>query len=248
MIYLLLPAYNEARNLPPLLDEFFTTMREHGQAEHKVLIQNDGSTDDTGSVARGLAQDRPVDVEDNPENLGLARTLKRVLVRAAEAANPSDILVTMDADNTHPAGLIPRMAQLIREGNDVVIASRYRYGAQMRGLDNLRRFMSIGAAAVFQLTLPIDGVRDYTCGFRAYRAAMIQHALADYGPDGLVSEEGFSCMVDLLLKLKRYKPFITEVPLVLRYDKKQGASKMKVAETVADTLKLVARRRVGRLD
>jgi dolichol-phosphate mannosyltransferase len=248
MIFLGLPAYNESQNLEPLLSEFFATMRAHGVAAHKVLIQNDGSTDDTGEVARRLAEGRPVEVEDNPRNLGLADTLKRVLVRAAEQAAASDVIVTMDADNTHPAGLIPRMAARLEEGNDICIASRYRYGAHIRGLSGVRKVMSLGAAGIFMAALPMEGVRDYTCGFRAYRAGLIQRALADLGPDGLVSEKGFSCMVDVLLKLQRYAPVMTEVPLVLRYDQKQGASKMKVGKTVVDTLRLVARRRAQRWD
>ena len=52
-------------------------------------------------------------------------------------------------------------------------------------------------------------------------------------------------MVDILLKIREYNPIITEVPLILRYDQKQGASKMKVLRTVGDTLKLVVRRRFG---
>ena len=52
-------------------------------------------------------------------------------------------------------------------------------------------------------------------------------------------------MVDLLLKLRRKARRIDEVPLILRYDRKRGASKMKVAATAVTTLRLVGRRFLG---
>ena len=88
-------------------------------------------------------------------------------------------------------------------------------------------------------------MRDYTCGYRAYKVPVIQRALK--GNPRFVSERGFSCMVDILLKLRTVRPplVMNEVPMVLRYDKKAGASKMRVLRTVKDTLKLLARRRLG---
>ena len=58
--------------------------------------------------------------------------------------------------------------------------------------------------------------------------------------------DGFQCMVDILIKLRRMDLIFREVPLILRYDLKEGASKMKVARTVGQTLGLIARRRLGR--
>ena len=42
---------------------------------------------------------------------------------------------------------------------------------------------------------PIRGVRDYTCGYRAYRADALRQATDTYG-DELITETGFSCMAD----------------------------------------------------
>lgn len=109
---------------------------------------------------------------------------------------------------------------LINERNDVVIASRYREGSHFKGLS------------------------DFTCGFRAYRASAIQTLIKIHGLN-FVSERGFSCMVDILLKLRLIDELIfTEVPMVLRYDQKVGVSKMRVMQTVFDTLNLMARRRL----
>ena len=63
-----------------------------------------------------------------------------------------------------------------------------------------------------------------------------------------ISETGFSVMVDVLLKLRLRQPSLlfTEVPLLLRYDKKLGASKMNIRKTVRETLSLICRRLAGR--
>jgi dolichol-phosphate mannosyltransferase len=94
--------------------------------------------------------------------------------------------------------------------------------------------------------LPIPGVRDYTCGFRAYRASVLGASIEHYG-DRFVTEKGFSCMVDVLLKLRRLRIngariVMGEAPMVLRYDLKGGVSKMRVLRTIRQTLSLVVRR------
>jgi dolichol-phosphate mannosyltransferase len=92
----------------------------------------------------------------------------------------------------------------------------------------------------------VPGVRDYSCGYRAYRADLLRRAFAEMG-DQFVNQSGFSCMVDILLKLNWLNAVIAEVPLILHYDYKKGASKMKVGRTVRETLKLAAREWLIRL-
>jgi len=71
--------------------------------------------------------------------------------------------------------------------------------------------------------------------------------LARYS-ERLISQKGFSCMVDILLKLRTLEPdpIMGEVPLVLRYDLKHGMSKMRAAHTIVDTLVLMGRNLRGR--
>ncbi|MFZ2197985.1 MAG: glycosyltransferase, partial [Thermodesulfovibrionales bacterium] len=154
------------------------------------------------------------------------------------------VIVTMDADNSHPPDLLFSMTRLIQEGSEVVIASRYQPGAKIWGLSRYRRFLSYGAALLFRAIFPMQGVRDYTCGYRAYRAGLLRKAFQEYG-NKFISEPGFSCMVDILIKLRRFKPLIEEVPLVLRYDRKKSISKMNVRKTIWQTLALLIKRRLG---
>jgi dolichol-phosphate mannosyltransferase len=104
--------------------------------------------------------------------------------------------------------------------------------------------MAWGARMMFKTIMPIPGVRDYTCGYRAYRTNVLKEAMDYYG-DEFVSEAGFSCMADVLLKMRRFKFVFGEVPMLLRYDQKLGGSKMAVANTAIMSLKLLVKRRLG---
>jgi len=95
---------------------------------------------------------------------------------------------------------------------------------------------------LFKIMFSIPGIRDYTCGYRAYRAGLLQDVIAS--DPAFFDQDGFQVMVDILLKLRRDKDLIFgEVPLILRYDLKEGSSKMDVGGTIRSTLALMWRRR-----
>lgn len=239
-VVLALPAFNEGPNLPKLFDAVRQALEPYG-VPYEVVVVDDGSQDDTAAVARSYARVMPITLLQHPQNLGLGATLRDCLQAAAERAGQRDVIVTMDADATHPPGLILRMLQRIEEGFDVVIASRFQPGARVLGVSPLRRGMTLAASWLMRVLFPM-GVRDYTCGFRAYRAPVVQQAFAHYG-DRFVDQAGFQCMLDVLLKLRPFGWVMGEVPMVLRYDLKGGASKMRVWRTARASLALLLRRR-----
>ncbi len=243
MVIVTLPAYNEEETLPTLLDRIREAMEEN-LIEYRVIVVNDGSTDGTGEMVDRMRDTMPITRIDHEQNRGLGEAIRTGLLAAIEGAKDRDIIVTMDSDNTHTPGLIARMVRGIREGNDVVIASRFQPGAHVRGVPLHRRALSRSGSLLFRLAFPTPGVRDFTSGYRAYRAGVIRQAFDTYG-GAFVAESGFSCMVDILLKLRRIEAIISEVPLVLRYDMKYGASKMLVLRTTIETLQLLISRRLG---
>ncbi len=243
-IIVVLPAYNEADNLETLINDLERTLRSlRGLGyEWTYLVVDDGSGDETPSILRDLQTKLPLEVITHERNQGLGVTIRDGLWHAAKAARNDDVVITMDADNTQPPGLMAAMVQKIREGNDVVIASRYRQGARVVGLRWHRRLMSTGARILFQLILPIAGVRDYTSGYRAYSGSALKKGFEVYG-SRLVSQKGFQCMAEVLIRLSSLNLVMNEVPMVLRYDQKGGESKMRVGSTVLQTLKLILIRR-----
>jgi dolichol-phosphate mannosyltransferase len=236
-IFVVLPAYNEGEALVTLLNELEEVLTPH---TFHLLVVDDGSTD--GSPQRVQAMALPhVQLLAHPQNRGLGEAMRTGLSAAVQQAHrDDDIIIVMDSDCTHTPYLIERMITLIKEGNDVIIASRFRYGARVIGLSLHRVFLSHAASWVFRLFVPIVDVKDYTCGYRAYRTGLLKKAFEKYRED-FIRETGFSCMVDILIKLARMDAIITEVPLILRYDRKESASKMKIFRTIRSTLKLLVR-------
>jgi dolichol-phosphate mannosyltransferase len=242
-VFICLPAYNEEFALLNLLRRIHENLDEFGLA-HKVILIDDGSTDRTVKIAEGAKRYLDIDIIQHRVNRGLGEAIMTGLRYALEFADARDAIVTMDADNTHTPGLILRMVRSITEGNDVVIASRYVPGANVKGVSFSRRLLSYGASVLCRILFPTRNLRDYTSGYRAYRASVIGQAFSQFG-EGLIREAGFTCMLEILLKLRAMDAIISEVPLVLRYDMRGGASKMKVFETVKTTTALVFRRRFG---
>ena len=239
----MLPAYNEAQNLPALLNDFRETLATWpgGAPRCKVVVVDDGSSDGTAEAARSVTGlDTTVLVHD--PNQGLGAAMRTGIEYVLANAQPRDFMVSMDADHTHPPELMPGMVERGRNGADLVIASRYQPGAEVHGLDALRTFISLAASWVLRSLFP--GARDYTCGYRCYRVELLMWGRRHYGAEFL-NQAGFSVMVDLLLKLRRRARRIEEVPLILRYDRKQGESKMRIVQTAVTTLRLLGRRFVG---
>lgn len=240
-VSVVLPVFNEEKALAPLLERFVTLARSVSWLVTLVVV-NDGSSDRSAEVAAEFRDRLPIKIVEHPVNRGLGAAIRNGLTAAVAKSSADDIIVTMDADNTHPPELIPEMAARIGAGHDVVIASRYRKGAKVVGLSGFRHVMSHGARFVFQLTAPISGVRDYTCGFRGYRAGPLRRVLEQFG-DELPGERGFACGVEILLKLAAAKARMCEVPFVLRYDMKSTPSRMNVGDSIRRHLVLAWRHR-----
>ncbi len=222
----MMPAYNEERDLPGLLERIQAALG--GWADYRVLIVDDGSRDRTAEIVREAGERMPVELIQHPTNLGLGAAMRTGL-RAA--AGNEGLVVTLDADNSQDPELIRAMVERLEQGFDVVIASRFQPGAEEIGVPPYRKLLSHLSSAGIRLLIRYPGVRDYTCGFRVYRAETLRRLIDRFG-DGFLRENGFSCMLELLLNLRSLHVRVGEVPLVLRYDLKEGASKMRVLRTM----------------
>ncbi len=242
-VYVVLPAYNEAANVGAVLHALARTGEEAG-ISFRVVVVDDGSRDSTVEVVRGHTNRLPILLLQHASNLGLGITIRDGLLKAVDLASDGDVIVTMDADDTHAPSAIVDMVRKLDQGFDVLIASRYQRGSRTVGVPLMRRFLSYAGSLFIRALFPIEGVRDFTCGYRAYGASVLRQAVNRYRAEFL-NQEGFQCMVDILLKLRRMNLRFGEVPLVLRYDRKGGKSKMKVMRTAYGTLILLIKRRLG---
>jgi dolichol-phosphate mannosyltransferase len=228
-IVLLLPAYNEETALPPLLERARAVLADR---PYRVVVVDDGSDDETARVAAECGRRMPVTVLRRPRNGGLGAAMATGLDHVRSNFGPEFALVTMDGDNTQDPGLIPSMVDRIDRGADLVVASRFIAGGAMVGVPWERRVLSGGARLLFGRLLGVRGVRDCTCGYRAYRMALVHGMARRFRP--LVRAHGFAVMTELLAKAAAEGARCEEVPLVLRYDLKPGRSKLRLLPTLAE--------------
>ena len=241
--HVVLPAFNEEDSLPPLLERLAAVSEEWGRPL-RVWVVDDGSTDATREIARRGHPGLAVALVVHPRNLGLGQTVHTGLRAVMVEASDEDSVVVMDADDTHDVRLIPELDRQLANGADIAIASRFVDGGSDVTAPVFRRALSRGAAFAFRIALPVYGVHDFTSSYRAYRVSLLRRATAHYG-ERLIEEQGFASMVELLLKLRYCQPRMSEVPLVLRYDRKGGPSKLKLARTIRQYLTLLLRDRIA---
>lgn len=244
-ITLILPAFNEEAALPPLLAA--AAAARQTLPGLTVIVIDDGSQDKTADVVRSFNQPW-IKLVQHPHNQGLAQGMRTGFATALASAPSDGLVATMDSDNTHQPSELVLMLNKLDQGYDVVIASRFQPGAKMEGIPPHRQLFSNTLSLMFQILAPIRGVKDYSCGYRLYRASALRQAVDHWG-ERFITERGFACMTEILLKLSLLPGLkFAETPMDLRYDRKPGASKMNVGQNIRDTLLLIWRYRWKQID
>ncbi|MFB3785246.1 MAG: glycosyltransferase family 2 protein [bacterium] len=252
MIYILLPAYNEAENILPLLNGLAReaqAWREREPAEapdsdvHAVVI-DDGSTDATGELARRFTGPIQLTVLEHPVNQGLAAALRTGIEFVLRSGQSGDWVVTLDADQTHHPRYVFHLVDQLRAGHDIVVASRYAPGGREYGVALWRKLLSHGARFTYRMFFPNVPLRDFSCGYRGFSWDLLRKTVDQWG-GRLFEAPGFACTGELMLKmLSHTSPArISEIPFELHYEAKGGKSKMPAFQTVLGTLELLIQAR-----
>jgi dolichol-phosphate mannosyltransferase len=160
---LVIPCYNEAGNLGPLLGAAWPVLEKLGASWEAVLV-DDGSTDGTSALLDAIAaRRREVRVIHFPQNRGQAAAL----LAGLQAAR-GEIILTMDGDGQNDPRDYPAMIDLLsRSGADVVCGWR-----RDRHDTLLRKIMSRLANAVSSRVLR-DGLHDNGSQIRAFRREVV---------------------------------------------------------------------------
>lgn len=210
--WVVLPTYNEALNLEPLLRAVLAL----GGA-YNVLVVDDSSPDGTAEIAMALAAAEPrIRVVRRPGKQGLGTAYVDGLQRALGLG--ADVVLQMDADFSHDPGDLERLCRALEEA-DVAIGSRYCAAGSTPGWPLLRRLPSsmLNAGSRILLGLP---VRDITSGFKAWRREALQAI-----PLAEVRSRGFAFQVEMNWRAWQAGLSIVEVPIAFR-ERRLGQSKL----------------------
>jgi dolichol-phosphate mannosyltransferase len=235
MIFILLPAYNESKNLKIIFKKIKKYFRN--KSELKVILVDDCSKDNTKDLIKKDHGFKIVYLK-HKNNMGLSITMETGLKKIKKIAKKNDYVITLDSDNTHPISLMPKMIKKLNEGNDIVIASRFVQGSKVNGLVYWRSLMSIWAKYIFKIMYPFKNLSDYTCNYRAYRFDCLSKIFKN---KKFFKNEDFNIAAKILLFLIKNKKNLklVELPFTLSYDYKIGQSKMNILKTIFLTLRLI---------
>ena len=226
MIIILLPAFNEEKSFASLMEKLKKTL-DILQEEYKIIVCNDGSSDNTQEILENYAKSFSLDIINHKLNRGLGESVRDLFEKAAEISSDDDVIIRLDCDDTHEPKYIPSIINKVRSGYDVVIASRFEEGGGQFGVNSYRTFISKCANIFMKLFFPIKGLKEYSCGYRGYNAKKIKKAIRFYKNDFIqLKGLGFTCTLEKLIKLNIIGAKFAEVPFELRYDQKVSDSKM----------------------
>ncbi len=238
MIYFLIPAYNEEKSLSKVI----YNIRKHFKENYKIIVINDGSTDNTAKELSKLVS-TDLSVINHKTNLGLGSAIKTGLIYILPTLTSEDAVITMDADNTHPVEISYLMIEKFNQGCDLIIASRYIKDARQYGVSFFRKLLSFSAKLILQKFFPYCNIKDYTSGYRLYSGGLLKK-MFEYYKEYIITQNNFVVQLELLVKSFRFKPKVCEVPLKLEYYRKYGKSKLKIIKNIISYVKLIIKLKI----
>ena len=217
-VWLVLPTYNEAENIGPLVRAALPQLAAAG-LPHRILIVDDNSPDGTGRLADELAAEfDQVQVLHRPGKQGLGRAYLAGFAVALEGG--ADLVMEMDSDFSHDPKDLPRLiAAAEGDAADLVLGSRYVPGGGVTQWGRMRRFVSRGGSAYARLLLGVP-VRDLTGGFKCFHRRVLEAIDLEQ-----VQADGYGFQIELTYKAIKAGFTVAEVPILFR-EREVGSSKM----------------------
>jgi dolichol-phosphate mannosyltransferase len=216
----IIPTFNEEaniRNIVMAVDAVFHENSLHGQ----ILVVDDKSSDATISIVQELKRQKEnVEILVREKDHGLSQSVADGFSHAA-----SEVFIVIDADFSHPPVLIPRMYDEIRQGNDIVIGSRYMEGGGIKKWPLKRRLISIGATFLGRLLFP--DITDPVSGFFAVKKEVVEKAP--------LKPRGYKILLEVLGKGTWEKD--REIPFEF-IDREIGSSKLKIKTIIEYALQV----------
>lgn len=217
VIYVCIPAHDEAATVGVLLWKTRKLMAEFGR-DYRVVVLDDGSSDDTRAVLDRYKKTLPLTVFHSDECVGYGRSVERLLRYVATQADypKRDCAVVMQGDFTEDPEDVISLVKALEGGSDVVAASPETEG---RPLPKGMRMARLAARIVMGGAYRKAPVSDPLTGLRAYRMIVLKKAFREHPEkDSLMMSDGWAANLELLAAVAPHARRISEAPSGLRYD------------------------------
>jgi glycosyltransferase involved in cell wall biosynthesis len=189
----IIPAYQESR----AIDQVIKIAQKY--CNHVVVV-DDGSTDNTGKIAR----DNGATVLRHPTNFGKGAALRTGFNHTIK--EQYDVMITLDGDLQHNPHSIPRFLEKIKEGYDLVVGTRYQ--TQSEEMPFARKLSNLITTTVLRVFFKVP-ITDSQSGYRAFKRSLLETIP--------VRDNGFAAETEMLIDAQRAGFLISEVPIATSY-------------------------------
>lgn len=222
---LVIPAFNEARTIGPLLDSALKTIET-------IIVVNDGSTDETASIVEA----RPVILINQPKNSGKAHALTTGFQQAVK--NGVEYILTLDGDAQHDPADIPKFIDAAgRFPGDLILGARI-----LNRVDAPRLRLFANRFADFWVSWAAgQPIRDSQCGFRCIPAGLLRQIQIPDSP-----HRGFVFESEFLIEASRQGRRITSVSIGSCYPPNRRRSHFRPVADIARITVMVAQKLLSR--
>jgi len=197
-----IPAFNEEKTIAEVVEKSL-------QYADKVIVCNDGSTDNTEKKAK----EKGAIIINHKKNLGYGAALISLFEKARK--ENAEIMITLDGDGQHDPAEIPNLVKVLTENKvDVVIGSRF-----LGKKTNYPVYRKTGIKIITSASnLGTDfKVTDSQSGFRVYSKKAIELIHP--------TEEGMSASTEILLKISNWDLSVAEAPITVSYEGETSTQK-----------------------
>ena len=209
---IIIPTYNEKGNLPHLFKRIDQSLPG---INYEIIIVDDNSPDGTADMARKLSSSYLIKVIVRQGKLGLGTAVVTGFGNAS-----GDYLAVIDADLQHPPELLSELLQQVRNGSELVVASRYSHGGGMEKWSFIRKLNSRGAIFMSHLLLPSSReISDPMSGFFMLKRKLIE------GVD--LKPRGYKILLEIAVQAQPKN--VSEVGFTFQ-NRTEGQSKFSVKE------------------
>ena len=167
MISLVIPVYNEEKNLHALMERIRPVMQNMGKP-YEIILIDDGSRDDSLSILKSFSTQPEVKVVELVRNYG-----QHAAILAGFSLVRGDITITLDADLQNPPEEIPKLVKAMEEGGYDVVGT-----IRKSRKDSLFRIIPSKIINIITRRITKVKMTDWGCMLRAYRRPVVERMIA----------------------------------------------------------------------
>lgn len=224
MLYICIPAYNEAPTVGLLLWRLRSVMQEFAR-EYEIVVYNDGSTDATADTLKSYEEVLPLTVLSGEVHRGYGHALGALAREVSRRTRypRRDAMLTMQADFTDRPEDLPELIKRFEGGADIVVSERQPTPAWPAPARLLRRLAPI----VTRPFVDVPGIADPFGTLRVYRISVIRDLVKDSSDTQLFKTDGWAANVEFLVRAGKYSRRIESVSGSPRYELRPRATRVR---------------------